>query len=235
MIICTVCKTENDLFSAVCVKCGSFLQDRVPNLDLFHMLWKVIESPRNAFRLIIRAEHKNYTLLLYVLYGINITFTGFWQFKLGDKFGNILSLFFWALLIGIPLGIALCPLVSFFHWTLSRMFGVKATFRNSLGITSYALTPIMISLIFVLPVALSTFGMYLFTFNPHPIAIKPTSYMVLLGLNITLIAWAFILSIVGTMIGNQVSLWKSILLVSILYVIVLSGLIVGGEYVLRFL
>lgn len=235
MIICTVCKAENDLFSSVCKKCGSFLQNRVHNLDLFYTLWKVIESPRNAFRLIMLAEHKNYTLLLYALYGINIVFTGFWHFKLGDKFGNILSLFSWAMLIGIPLGIALCPLVSFFYWILSKIFGSKATFRNSLGIMSYALTPILISLVLVLPVELLTFGMYLFTFNPHPIHIKPISYIMLIGLNITLTVWAFILSIVGTMVGNQVALWKSVLIITILYILILSILIVSGEYALKLL
>ena len=159
MINCLVCQTENDEYSTICKKCGGFLQNRVPNLDLFDILWKIIESPKKAFRLIMLAEHKNYAVFLYTLSGIAITFAGFWHFKLGDRFENILLIIFLAILIGIPFGIALCPIVSSLHWGLSRLLGSKALFRNSLGITSYSLVPIVISLIFVLPIELLTFGM----------------------------------------------------------------------------
>jgi hypothetical protein len=77
-----------------------------------------------------------------------------------------------------------------------------------------------------------TFGMYFFTFNPHPIAIKPVSYIVLIGLNTVMILWTFILLIIGTKVGNQISLWNSVLIVAILYGFVLSGVMFGGEYIL---
>jgi hypothetical protein len=232
MILCSVCQTENDKYATICKKCGGFLQNRVPNLDLFDTLWRIIENPREAFRLIMIAEHKNYALFLYALCGINVAFSGFWYFRIGDRFENILLLIFCALLIGIPLGIALCPIVSSFHWTLSKLLGGKASFRTSMGITSYALTPFTISLLLLLPIELMTFGMYLFTFNPHPIAIKPVSYIVLIGLNSVMILWAFILLIIGTRVGNQISLWKSVFIVAILYGLVLRGVLFCGEYTL---
>jgi hypothetical protein len=233
MINCSVCQTENDQYSTVCKKCGGFLQNRVPNLDLFDVLWKIIENPRNAFRLIMLAEHKNYALFLYTLSGIAITFTGFWYFKLGDRFENILVLIFLSILIGIPLGIALCPIASSLHWGLSKILGNKASFRNSLGITSYSLTPIVISLLFVLPVELLTFGMYFFTFNPPPITIKPISYMLLIGLDIALTVWAWVILIIGTKVGNQISLWKSIVISSVVYGLIVIGLVAGGGYALK--
>ena len=232
MILCSVCQTENDQYITICKKCGGFLQNRVPNLDLFDTLWKIIESPREAFRLIMVAEHKNYALFLYALGGINIIFSGLWYFRIGDRFADVLHLIFKALLIGVPLGIVLCPIVSFFHWMMSTLLGGKASFRTSMGITSYALTPITMSLFLLLPIGLMTFGMYLFTFNPHPMAIKPVSYIVLIGLNVVMILWVLILLIIGTNVGNQISLWRSVLIVAILYGLVLGALMFGGKYAL---
>jgi hypothetical protein len=233
MIICSVCNTENDTYSTICRKCGGFLQNRIPNLDLFDTLWRVIENPRNAFRLITLAEHKNYAFFLYALCGISITFTGFWHFRLGERFENIFPLILWALLIGIPLGIVLCPLVASIHWILSKIFGGKASFRTSLGVTSYAWTPIVISMLLVLPIKLLTFGMYLFTFNPNPMAIKPASYVLLIGFDIILAVWTFFLTIIGTNIGMQVPYGKSISITAILYAITLGGLAAGSEWVLK--
>jgi hypothetical protein len=233
MLKCPVCQTENDQFSTVCKKCGGYLQNRVPNLDLFDLVWKIIESPRNAFRLIRLADHKNYALLLYTLTGIAATFAVFWYFRLGDVIGNILIIIFLAILIGIPLGIVLCPIVSSLHWGILKILGKKASFRNSLGITSYSFVPIIISLLFVMPIELLTFGMYFFTFNPPPITIKPVSYMVLMGLDCVLRVWAWILLIVGTNVGSQISIWKSILVSSVVYGLVVYGLKIGTEVVIK--
>jgi hypothetical protein len=226
MILCSVCNTENDVYATVCKKCGSFLQNRVPNLDLFDTLWQVIESPRKAFRLIMIAEHKNYAIFLYVLCGISITFSGFSYLRIGDRFDNIFFLIIWALMIGAVMGIALCPIVSSFHWILSLLLGAKASYRTSLGITSYALTPIALSLLLLLPIELLTFGMYLFTFNPHPMTIKPISYIVLYGLNVVILLWSFILLTLGTHVGNQISIGRSFLLTVFLYGLFLSVLII---------
>jgi hypothetical protein len=185
--------------------------------------------------LIRLAEHKNYVMVLNALCGINIAFAGFRYFRTGDRFENLLLLIFWASLIGVPLGILLCPIVSSFHWILSKTLGGKASFLTSLGIISYAFTPYIISLLLVLPVELMTFGMYLFTFNPNPIAIKPASYIVLIGFDVAMILWTIILSIQGTKIGNQISLWKSVLIVAILYGLVLSGFMIGGKCALGLL
>jgi hypothetical protein len=233
MITCSVCQTENDQYATVCKKCGGFLQNRIPNLDLFDVLWKIIENPRSAFRLITIAEHKNYALFLYTLSGIAIAFAGVWHFRLGDRFENILTLIFLGTLIGIPLGLALCPIASSLHWGLSKILGNKASFRNSLGITSYSLTPIVISLLFVLPIELLTFGMYFFTFNPPPITIKPMLYILLMGLDIALTLWSWVLLIIGTNVGNQVAVWKSIVISSVMYGLIMIGLVAGGGYALK--
>ena len=233
MINCSVCQTENNQYSTICKKCGGFLQNRLPNLDLFDVLWKIIESPRNAFRLIMIAEHKNYAVLLYTMSGIAITFTGFWYFKLGERYDNILLIIILAITIGIPFGVALCPIATSLHWGLSRILGNKTSFRNSLGITSYSLSPIILSLVFVLPIELLTFGMYFFTSNPPPITIKPILYMVLVGLNVALLLWAWILLIIGTNVGYQISLLKSMIVSTVMYGLILFVLVAAAEYALK--
>ena len=233
MINCSVCQTENDQYSTVCKKCGGFLQNRVPNLDLFDMLWKVIENSKLAFQLIMRAEHKNYAVLLYTVTGIAITFAAFWQFRLGNLFENIILLIFFALLIGIPLGLAVCPIASSIHWGVSKILNCKTSFRNSLGITSYSLIPIVISFLVVLPIELLTFGMYFFTFNPPPVTIKPLLYMVLIGFDIAFTAWAWILLIIGTKVGNQTSMWKSVVISSMVFGLIIGGVLIGGGFVLK--
>jgi hypothetical protein len=235
MIICSICHTENDQYATICIKCGGFLQNRVPNLDLFAVIWKIIENPRKAFQLIMLSEHKNYALFLYTLWGISTAFAGFWYFQVGDRFENVLSLIMWGLLIGIPLGIGLFPTVSLLHWILSKLFGGRSAFRTSIGISSYALTPIILSLVFVLPIELMTFGMYLFTQNPHPMVLKPALYIVLIGFDSAMVLWTFILLIIGTNVGNRIPFWKSFLAISILCGMVFSAFLFGGKYILGIL
>jgi hypothetical protein len=233
MLNCPVCQTENDMYATVCTKCGSFLQNRIPNLDLFYIAWKVLESPRKAFHLITLAEHKNYVLFLYTLAGIAAAFAGFWYFTLGEVIGNILVLIFFALLIGIPLGLILCPVASLVHLVMVKILGKNVSFRISLGTTGYALVPIIISLLFVKPIELLTFGLYFFSVNPPPIAIKPVSYVVLIGFDGVLLVWSFLLLIVGTKIGCQLSVWKSTLVSAVVYVLILFGLTIGFESAVR--
>jgi hypothetical protein len=137
------------------------------------------------------------------------------------------------LIIGVPLGIIVCPIATVLHWVYCKILGGKASFRTSLGITSYALTPIVISLFLVLPVELSTFGMYLFTFNPHPMTIKPLSYILLIGFDAAMAVWTFILLMIGTRIGHQISIVKSMVVAGTLFASILGGLVYGATLVLR--
>lgn len=221
MITCAVCGTENDEYATTCLKCRGFLQNRIPNLDLFETAWSIIESPRKAFQHITLAEHKNFSLFLFSLFGISLSFTGLWFFRLGDRFDNLLTLIIWGLLVGAALGVVLAPIISFVHLLGSKLFGGNSSFRNSLGVVAYSLIPIVFSLFFVLPIELLTFGMYLFTANPHPYTIKPVSYVILVGFDTAVGMWAIGLSILGTKVGQRLSLVRSAVL--IVAILCLSG------------
>lgn len=177
MIKCTVCLTENDEFATICRQCKAFLQDRIPNLDLFETGWRVLESPHKAFRVITLAEHKNYSLFLFTLFGISLSFTGFWFFRLGNRFASLLDLMPWAFGAGIVLGFAVAAILPLAYFLFAKMAGGSTGYRTSLAVLGYSLTPIALSLFLVLPIELLTFGMFLFTWNPHPYTIKPLSYI----------------------------------------------------------
>ena len=68
-MLCPICQHENHHLAVVCVSCGSYLQTRVDNLDLFATAGKLIERPRQAFHAIAISRHKNYTILLATLSG----------------------------------------------------------------------------------------------------------------------------------------------------------------------
>jgi len=230
---CPVCHAENDRFAVVCTACRAFLQNRVPNLDLFSTAWQVIEQPAEAFRRITLAEHKNYAFLLYALAGIGVSFTGMSVVRAGERVDSLLEVLFWGLLIGIPAGVILAPLVSVIHWGLARMAGGRSTFRVSLGVSAYALVPVVLSVLLVLPVEVLTFGMYLFTHNPSPMTIKPVLYLVLLGFDGALVLWSLVLLAVGTSVGHQVPAFRSAFLAGVLGGGVLAGLYAAAVAAVR--
>jgi hypothetical protein len=210
MITCSVCGSRNDEFAMVCSQCKGFLQNKIPNLDFFDTIWKVLESPTRAFRMVTLAEHKNYSILLFNFLGVAISFTAFWYFRLGNRFDSLLDLLSRAIIIGIALGYVLSPLFTLVLEGIARLLGGKKGVRNSMGGLAYSTAPILLSIITIMPIELLTFGMYLFTANPHPYAIKPEIYMVLVGTDIVLSVWAIALAVIATRISKQLSLFRSI-------------------------
>lgn len=209
MIKCSICLAENDDYAVTCTNCRAFIQNRLPNLNLFETVWGILDSPRATFHKITLAEHKNYSMLLFVLFGISLSFTGFWYLKVGNRFETLLDLMFWAFVLGVACGAVAALLVPSAYHIFARALGGKKSFRTSFAILAYAVTPIVLSLFFVLPIELLTFGMYLFTSNPHPYTIKPLSYLVLVGFDVLVSLWAIVLTIIGTAVGQGLSYVRS--------------------------
>lgn len=209
MITCRVCNTENDEYAIVCGNCKSYIQNRIANLDFFPTVWKVIETPKKAFHDITLAEHKNYSLLLFSLFGIALSFTGFWYFKLGSRFDSLFDVLAAAGGVGIIVGFlsaALCTTV--FEITMKIAKG-KGRARNSLGVLAYATTPVSLSLVMILPIELLTFGMYLFTSNPDPYSIKPGMFIALVSFDSLMALWTFVLAVIAASVAKQISVIKA--------------------------
>lgn len=215
MIACPVCQAENDDFATTCKACKAFIQNRIPNLDLFQTLWNIIESPRSTFHQIVLAEHKNFSLFLFTLFGISLSFTAFWYFKLGNRFESLFDLIGWALMAGIAIGLATAVLLTAIYHLIAKLLGGSSSLRNSFAVLAYSSAPIIGSLVFILPIELLTFGMFLFTSNPHPYTIKPISYVVLIGFDTAVAIWSIVLAMVGTMVSHKVNFLKSVFVVMI--------------------
>jgi len=213
MITCPVCHSENDSYATVCLNCKGYLQNRVPNLNLFETMWEVVESPRRAFHTITLAEHKNYSIFLFVLFGISLSFTSFWYLRIGNRFETLFELIFWALGVGVAIGIGLLLILPPIYHLGAKLMGGKTGYRSSVGLLSYSMVPVVVSLFFVLPVELLTFGMYLFTANPHPHTIKPVSYIALVGFDAAVSLWSIILAVLATAEGHQLSKFKALVVV----------------------
>jgi hypothetical protein len=210
MIYCPVCSQANDEFATVCTHCHGFLQNRVPHLDLFDTVWGIIENPRKTFRTIMLAEHKTYAFTLSAFFGIGCSFASLLFFRAGDRFDSLLQLIVFCILSGAVFGCGLAPILSMLHYGIIKTMGGKGHFKNSLAVSAYAFVPIILSIVFILPIELSTFGMYLFTFNPSPQALNPVSYFLLFGIDAFCVLWSAILFILGTKISFGITYVRSL-------------------------
>ena len=210
MISCSVCAHANDDLDSICVSCGSFIQDRIPNLDFFVTAWLLIESPREALTKIIRAEHKNYVLVLMFFLGMALAFSLLWMRHAGNEFDNLIYL----ILLGCVLGVVIAfptgmGLVFVLHQTL-RLFGGKGSIRSTYAVFGWSLMPIMTTVCVVLPIELASVGLRLFSTNPSPWDVKPVVYFVLLSIDTIAIIWSISLARMGLSIAHKISAWRSL-------------------------
>lgn len=231
MLKCPSCSFDNDDFATICVQCKGYLQNRVPNLNFFETAWGILESPKGTFRTITLAEHKNYVFLLFVCFGVAISFTTFWYLELGNLFDSLLFMIPWALGGGAVGGLVITPVLSIFVHAVGRVLGSNQTFRNSNALLAYSLVPIAISLLLILPIELLTFGMYLFTSNPHPYVIKPVSYVLLVGFDVLMTLWTIVLVVIGMTVVYRFSVWKATGAVLIILVVALGLYYMAAEHV----
>jgi hypothetical protein len=197
MITCPLCQTSNHHLAITCTSCGSFLQTRVDTLDLFTTSWNLIERPTKAFYTIAVARHKNYMLPLSAIAGIAFTFAFFWIIKAGEYAETFLHLMTAGIVTGPVVGILSVLLYSLILTSIAHLLGIEARLKNAFAITAYALVPVIITVIVLLPIEVMTFGPYFFTRNPSPYQLKPLSYILLIGLDGLFSLWTVSLCVVG--------------------------------------
>ncbi len=207
---CPVCSAENSRHASVCVSCGSFIQNRVPTLDLFSTAWGIIEHPVRTFHVIARAEHKNYAVFLFALGGILPTMVSLHAFAMGRFFPSLLVMLPLGLVLGMVLGSLMAPFGAGIIAMLSKLLGGDGSYRNALGAASYALVPTIIMAIITLPIQWLTFGEYQFTLNPHPETINLVSYWALNILQWGAAGWTFVLLVQGVRISMRLGKGKAL-------------------------
>jgi hypothetical protein len=211
MITCSVCGKQNDDLAVLCTSCRGYLQSKVDNLNLFETVWQLIESPRAAFKKIVLARHKNYVFVLSSMLGVSGAFAVFWLMNLGNRFENLLILAGVGGLLGIPAGITIVFVSGVVVSTAVRVFGGKASLKDSRAIVAYAGIPVVLSLVAVFPLEIAIFGIDLFGTNPPPLVINPLAYIGLLGFDALATLWSILLLYKGVTVLSGFNMVKSLL------------------------
>ncbi|HTY11327.1 MAG TPA: Yip1 family protein [Bacteroidota bacterium] len=224
MISCSVCAHPNDDLETVCAKCGSFIQDRVPNLDFFSTLWRIVESPSEAFHRIIVAEHKNYVLFQMTFLGIAISFALLWARHAGNEFDNLLYLLLLGVVVGLAIALPVGVVLAATLHGLVKFFGGKGTMKNTYAVVGWSLTPVLLSVSIILPIELGALGLRLFSTAPSPMEVKPVVYAVLLLLDAVAGIWSIQLARIGLSIAHKISSWKALEVVVIVCLVFSTAL-----------
>ena len=198
---CTVCSSENKDFSFRCSSCGSILQQQTRTLDLFSTIYNLWRFPDFAFRRIVIAEHRNYTFLLALFEAIGISFLFLFVTKAGDfvsiNLGQLVSM-------GLELAVAVfLPFVyafSILSYFLARVSTTGARLRGFTAGLIYALHPVAISAMVILPAEIAVFGPYIFSNNPSPQIINAVPFYLLGFLEFLLLIAALIFVVRLTML-----------------------------------
>lgn len=193
-LICPSCGTENSVLALRCHDCGAFIRDRVPSLNLFSVLWGMIESPYATFLLIARSEQKNYVHLLFALQGPLLLAAALTAARAGD-----LNLSFGILLVFVGIGGPLLGLVLFPVGTLlmrlflRRVSRIELQYRDLAAFIAFGLSPLMWASVIVLPLQLGLFGLTLFSTNPPGWLVQPVPFWMLASLDVVALLWSVLL------------------------------------------
>ncbi len=212
MIVCPICAQPNHHLAVTCRKCGSFLQPRFENLDLFLTMGRLIESPFKTFHVIATARHKNFSYILAALSGWAVVFTFFWAIHAGEYASSFLNILLAGLITGICVGIPWSAVVASCLVIASRIWQARISFKNSIALTAYSSIPLILIFVALFPVIFLTFGRYFFTREPSPATLRPFSYHVIAGIHYGLCAWASVLFLIGIKVMAGAS-WKRTLAV----------------------
>ena len=223
---CPICHSENHHLAVTCRRCGSFLQARIENLDLFTTLGHLIEAPSRTFHSIAIARHKNYVFLLSAVVGWPIVFSFFWLIHAGEYASSFLNLLIAGIATGPAVGLVVVSFVAFLLVMISKIIKMRISFYNSFALIAYSGTPIIYLFIFVFPVIFLTFGIYFFTLNPSPAFLRPFSFWMLMAVYYGLSAWALVLFLVGIKVMSGAR-WSSSLLVWGITCLTAGGVIYG--------
>ena len=224
-VVCSNCKTENPFYKLICENCKSYIRDRVYNIDLGNVLARLVESPGKGFKTIIFSEHKNFVTF--------IIFFAALKFEIDSVFISIFfkqNIFTFSNFAGayIPLLVILALLLLIFSFLLKIVnngLGYETRTKDNFSILSYSLMPHIFALIVLFPLELVMFGESLFSRNPSPFDLKEFVSYTFLIIEILMIVWSIILTIVANYTQTKnifYSLIISIIFHSLLFFILYS-------------
>ncbi len=192
-IKCSGCGFENHHFSSLCNQCGATLRDKVVNIDLWHTIWLLFETPLKAFQNIIFSENKNFIVMLSVIIPIKMLLNSyfiinFFEIDLAENNPMYISM-----IISLIISVLLLTSISFINKFITNLLGIKSRFTDTYALIIYAFMPILFSLVILFPVQYALFGQHWFYFNPSPFFLKEKAAYVLIFLEVILLIWTIIL------------------------------------------
>ncbi len=194
-VICPQCNSENPFYKAICTNCNSYIRERVVNLDLWKTLSLIVESPTNAFRLIIFSEHKNFIVFIILFASVKL--------MIDARFLSMVTLGIFQSTVGIGLSylillaavFLLLFFSSFIFQKISKIAGIENRIKDYFALMSYILVPYAFGVIILFPFELIIFGDYLFSLNPNPFVIKEFFAYLFSILEVFIILWSIFLAI----------------------------------------
>jgi hypothetical protein len=175
------------------------------------IFYKLLTSPKEAFKFINDYKFDKHVTLLLFLAGIVQAFDKATSKNLGDSF-SLLGLITFCIVIGGLFGwITYYIYAALISWT-GKWFEGTADTQSILRILAYSLFPSIFILILLIPqIAIYGNGMFQSDYNTSNTGvINNIVYFGLLLIGIVLGIWSFVLSIIGISEVQKFSIWKAL-------------------------
>ncbi len=222
-IVCKNCKEENPFYGLTCNNCGSYLRERIFNVDLFKIMDLLISSPKKGFEIIIQSEHKNFLLTIFLLASVKLFIDSMYLAMVTHKnepaFNNLIQNF---IIVAVSLAVFFL-LISILLTFTNKISGLETRFRDNLSILLFSLLPQVFALIILFIVELTVFGGALFSTNPSPFTIKEGIAITFTVFELLVVLWGIVLSItaIKTQSRNFVySLFGGIIFSALMYFVI---------------
>ncbi|MCH7973422.1 MAG: hypothetical protein IH949_05975 [Bacteroidetes bacterium] len=208
---CKNCGHENALFRLNCTECNNYLRARVWNIDLWHDIRLLIESPTKGFQDIIWSEHKNFVVFIIIISTIKLMVDSFFLNMITENIVFLQHSFFMDYLLVLTEFVIFLILFTFVVWYINKLISIETRIRDVFAIITYSFIPSIFALVSLFLVEIILFGSFLFSVNPSPLIIKPMLAYTLLVLEILVILWSAFLLALGFYTQTKLKLYSIIL------------------------
>ena len=190
---CKKCNHINPAYKNICSECKSYLRERVVNIDLWNTIQQIIETPAQAFKQIIFAEHKNF--IIFITFFIAVKNLVIIRYLSVPDLGlnGVTSPFVLSLTLTAVLTLLLLGTFAFFQIKIFDRRNVNLRFKDIYAVNVYSFIPYIFGLVFIFPVELIVLGGDIFSNNPYSFEIKPLITYILIAFELITILWSFFL------------------------------------------
>jgi len=192
-VTCSNCGGANPAYKLNCNKCGSYLRDRVVNIDLWKTFGLIIVSPAEGFTLIRNSEHKNFLLFLFLMLSVKMFFNSALISFVYYSTPNVTARM--ALGFAVSAGIFLISTLLFALSLkyIAKMLKTETRFWDNVSVYIYSFFPYLVGLILLLPLEYIIYGEYLFSTNPSWFALNNSFAYLFAGLEAAAFLWQLFL------------------------------------------